>query len=155
MSTEILEYVKGCEVCQRNEDVQQHKAGKLVPLPIPGSQWNCVSTDRITHLPMTKRGFTAILVIGNRLTKMTHFAPCHGTDTAEHIADLYVSKVVSAYGVPLEVLTGRDTEFCTKFADAVCKLVGTLYHRTTAYHPRSNDQTERMNRVLETCSCTM
>lgn len=80
---------------------------------------------------------------------MAHFAPCRDTDNAERMAELFVENVVKLHGVPLKVLTDKGTEFCKKFAEAVCKIVSTMHHRTTAYHPQSNGQTERMNRVLE------
>ena len=45
--------------------------------------------------------------------------------------------------------TDRGSEFVNKFSAALCKLVGTVHSRSTAYHPQSDGQTERMNRVLE------
>ena len=85
----------------------------------------------------------------DKLTKMVHFAACKDDDNAERIAELFVENVYKLHGSPLEVLTDRGTEFCNKFGDAVLKIVGIVHHRTTAYHPQSNGQTERMNRVLE------
>ena len=149
MAAEVHTYAQGCEVCQRNSGSQSQKCGKLVPLPIPGDEWDFVTADRITHLPETDKGHTAILVVMDKLTKMVHFAPCRDDDNAERMAELFVENVYKLHGSPLEVLTDRGTEFCNKFADAVLKIVGTLHHKTTAYHPQSNGQTERMNRVLE------
>ena len=76
MQNDIAEYVRGCVVCQRNKDVLRKPGGKLVPLPIPGEAWEFVMADLITQLPMTKNGNTAIFVVVDKLTKMTHFSAC-------------------------------------------------------------------------------
>ena len=76
MHTAIREYVRGRTVCQQDKHLQRQPTGKLVPLPVPEASWDCVTADRITNLPKTKQGFTAIVVVVERLTKMTHFMPC-------------------------------------------------------------------------------
>jgi len=63
MSTEIHEYVKECKVCQQDKHLQRHPAGKLMPIAIPSEVWEHVTADRITGLPKTKNGHTAILVV--------------------------------------------------------------------------------------------
>ena len=118
-------------------------------MPIPGDEWDFVTVDRITHLPETDKGHTGISLAMDKLTNMVHFAPCRDDDNAEHIAELFAENVYKLHGSPFEVLTDRGTEFCNKFADGVLKVVGTLHHRTTAYHHQSNGRTERMNRVLK------
>ena len=56
MGKQIAEYVKGCEVCQRNKPSKSQPAGGLRPLPVPNGSWDVVTSDRITHLPKTKSG---------------------------------------------------------------------------------------------------
>ena len=107
MGKEIREYVKGCEVCQRNKGSQRQPAGKLVPLPLPFGAWEYITADRITHLPKTKIGYTAIWVVVDGLTKMTHFAPCHDESDAEAIADLFVHCVFRPHGMPKIIVTDR------------------------------------------------
>jgi len=58
----------------------------------------------------------------------------------------YVRLVIEVVKV---VITDRGSEFCNKFCDAVCRAVGTIHSKSTAYHPPTNGQSERMNRVLE------
>ena len=55
----------------------------------------------------------------------------------------------------LRITTDRGPEFRNKFIALLCELVGTMHCKSTAYHPQSDGQTERMNRVLEICSGTM
>ena len=120
-----------------------------MPLPVPEGAWDWVTADRITHLPKTKSGHTAIWVAVDRLTKMAHFAPCHDTSDATEIADLFVEHVFCRHGMPKVIVTDRKGEFHNKFSAAVCKAVGTMHNKSTAYHPPTNGQSERMNRVLE------
>ncbi len=50
--TQIHEYVQGCFICQQNEHLQKHPAGKLVPLPIREYPWDCVTADGTTNVPL-------------------------------------------------------------------------------------------------------
>ena len=62
MAAGVANYVKGCVVCQADESMQTHQAGKLMPLPFPEGAWHHVTADRIVGLPKTERGHTAILL---------------------------------------------------------------------------------------------
>ena len=75
MRADFAKYVKGCKKCQRNKGLQRQPAGKLRPLPLLKGAWDVVTSDRITHLPETKSGYTAIWVAVHKLTKRTQFAP--------------------------------------------------------------------------------
>ena len=86
MSVDIQEYVRGCQVCQRNKALTQAPAGKLKPIPVPEGAWDHVTADRIVSLPKTKKGHTAILVVVDKLTNMTHFAACKNESTAKDMA---------------------------------------------------------------------
>ena len=93
MATEIQEYVRGCLVCQRDKASNQKPAGLLQPIEIPYNSWDHATMDRITQLPKTKRGHTAILVVVDKLTKMTRFAPVRNESTAADIAQAFVEHV--------------------------------------------------------------
>ena len=148
-TAEIADYVKGCLVCQADKNLQTHPAGKLMPLPVPKEAWDHITMDRIVGLPKTKRGNTAILVVVDRLTKMTHIGACKNTSTAQDLAWLFVDMIWKLHGFPLTITTDRGPEFTNKFNAHVLAMVGTKHARTTAYHPQSDGQTERVNRVLE------
>ena len=130
MATQIREYVQGCFICQQNKHLQRSPAGKLMPLPIPSYPWEWVTAD----LPKTKRGYTAILVVVERLTKMAHFAPCKKQSTAKDVAQIFTDIVFKFHGVPEALTTDRGPEFTNKLIAAMCETVGTKHRKSTAYH---------------------
>ena len=116
---------------------------------MPAAAWQCVTIDRITHLPKTAKGHTSIVVAVDKLTKMVRLAPGHDADNAEATADLFKDTVFRSHGMASTVVSDRGPEFTNKLAAAFCKALGTDHCKSTSYHPQSNGQTERMNRVLE------
>lgn len=126
---------------------QTRPAGLPQPIEIPYNSWDHVTMDLITKLPKTKRGHTAILVVVDKLTKMTRFAPVKIESTAADIAQTFVEHVLNSHGMPLQITTDRGTEFTNAFSKSICELVGTKHTKSTSYHPRTDGQTERMNRV--------
>jgi transposase InsO family protein len=105
--------------------------------------------DFITSLPLTDRGHDAILVVVDRLSKYAHFIPVVTTITAEDLAHVFVDRVFKLHGMPREVLTDRGSVFTSQFTQALFKALGTRSVFSTAYHPQTDGQTERINRIVE------
>lgn len=147
---DIAKHVNSCELCQRNKASTKVAGGLLQPLPIPEQNWSSVSMDFITQLPRTQRGKDSIVVFVDRLSKMTHFAAIRTTATAEAVADVFFERVVSQHGLPRSLVTDRDSKFTGAFWTQLCTRMGVKQCMSTAYHPQTDGQTERMNRVLET-----
>ena len=101
------------------------------------------------ELPLTKNGHTAILVFVDRLTKMVHLVPTTTDVSAEGTAKLYVDNVFRHHGLQDEFVSDRDVRFTSRFWQQVLSLVGTRQSMSTAFHPQSDGQTERVNTVLE------
>ncbi|KAL0537322.1 hypothetical protein IC582_026299 [Cucumis melo] len=106
----------------------------------------CVPSDR---LPRTLRGFTVIWVVVDRLTKSAHFVPGKSTYTASKWAQLYMSEIVRLHGVPVSIVSDRDARFTSKFWKGLQTAMGTRLDFSTAFHPQTDGQTERLNQVLE------
>jgi hypothetical protein len=104
--------------------------------------------DFIVELPPCK-GFNAILVFVDTLTKMAHFAPCHTTCTAEQAAELFNAWVFRLHGLPRVMLHDRGTQFTSHFWRHFYSMCGVSQASSTAFHPQTDGQTERVNRVLE------
>jgi len=137
MARYIREYVQGCEVSQRNKNLQRQPAGKLMPLPVPTEAWEAVSMNRITHLPKNAKGVTAIFVVVDKFTKLCHLAPCRDTDDAEATAVLFRNNCFRFYGWRSWVISDTGPEFTYKFAAALLKPVDTVHCKSTSYPPRS------------------
>ena len=146
---DVKHYVHTCASCQRNKASNQKPGGLMQPLPVPSEPWDSVSMDFIVQLPETNDGFDAILVFVDRLTKMVHLAPTTTTVDAVGTARLFVDHVFRLHGVPASIVTDRGSVFTGTFLTEVLRLVGTKHRCSTAYHPQTDGQTERVNRVLE------
>ena len=105
MKRDIARYVAECDVCHCIKAEPQRPSCTLQPLPIPEWKWDKVSMEFITGFPKTQKGNDAIFVVIDRLSKVAHFLPIHESITASQLADLYVSRVVSLHGVPLEIIS--------------------------------------------------
>ena len=145
----VTEYISACEACQRNKSSTQKPAGLLQPLPIPSEPWESVSCDFITGLPKTARGFDAIIVFVDRLTKMTHIAPTTTTVDAAGTARLFADNVWKYHGISQDLVSDRGSVFVGNFFSELLTILGTKHKRSTAFHPQTDGQTERVNRVLE------
>ena len=149
ISGHVKDYIKTCHSCQRNKPSTQKPVGLLQPLPIPHRPWVSISMDLITDLPETNEGYNAIVVVVDRLTKMTHFIPCTTKVTTQQLAQLFLTNIFRLHGIPEEIISDRDRRFTSHFWRELCLLLGTQQNMSTPYHPQTDGQTERMNRVLE------
>jgi hypothetical protein len=148
MYSYVKQWVRNCHTCRRSASSREAHQGVLRPLPVPLQAWRDVSMDFITHLPPSQQ-FDAILVVVDRLTKMRHLIPCAGTCNAEEVARLYVQHVWKLHGLPTTVVSDRGPQFVATFWKHLNKRLKINSLLSTAFHPETNGQTERMNAVLE------
>jgi hypothetical protein len=106
----IKDYCNSCTICKRSKPAHHMPYGLLKQLPIPSRPWNSISMDFIEHLPPSL-GFTAILVIVDRLSKQDIFIPTYDTITSAQLAKLFVLHVFSKHGVPSHCTSDRGSEF--------------------------------------------
>jgi transposase InsO family protein len=149
MRTDVVQFVSHCDSCQRTKPSNQPPAGKLQPLPIPSRPWESISMDFITSLPRTATGYDTILVIVDRFTKMGIFVPTTEAVDAPGVAQLLLQHVFRAHGMPVSIVSDRDTRFTAAFTAEFCKLFGISQDMSSASHPQTDGQTERLNRILE------
>lgn len=145
----VTNYVTTCASCQRNKVQGKKPIGLLQPLEVPAEPWAEVTMDFITGLPCTTTGYDAVMVFCDRLTKMVHFAACTKTTDAVKAAKLFLDRVVAAHGLPVSIISDRDTRFKSEFWTSLMGFMGITHKMSSAFHPQTDGQTERVNRVLE------
>ena len=104
--------------------------------------------DFIEQLPPSE-GFTAILVVIDRLSKQALFIPTYDTITSTELAKLFLLHVFSKHGVPTHVISNQGSKFISHFFQSLGKALDMRLHFTSGYHPEGDGQTEHTNQTLE------
>jgi hypothetical protein len=149
MKNDVGLFVQKCVTCAQVKAEHQKPYGELQQLDIPEWKWDHITMDYVTKLPRTPRGNDMIWVIVDRLTKSAHFLPIRETASMEKLATLYVDEVVTRHGVPLSIVSDRDSRFASSFWKSLQRELGTKVHLSTAYHPQTDGQSERTIQTLE------
>ncbi|WVZ76544.1 LOW QUALITY PROTEIN: hypothetical protein U9M48_024511 [Paspalum notatum var. saurae] len=149
MKREIATYVSECDVCQRIKADHLKPAGMLQPLEVPAWKWENIHMDFIVGLPPTQKGYDSIWVVIDRFTKAAHFLPVKTTYRAKQYAELYISRIVALHGVPLTITSNRGSLFVSRFWEHLQTALGTTLIHSSAYHPQTSGQVERVNQILE------
>jgi hypothetical protein len=149
MKREIAKYISECDTCQRIKASHLKVAGPLQPLPIPSWKWEDICMDFIVGLPNTSRHHDSIWVIMDRFTKTAHFLPVHTTHRTEKYAEIYIDQIVHLHGIPRTIVSDRGAPFVARFWEQLHESLGTHVIRSSAYHPQTDGQTERVNQILE------
>src|SRR5258705_2633835 len=148
MTAYVGRYVRSCDLCQRTKIFPAKPLGKLTPNEIPERPWQVISTDLITQLP-DSQGYDSILVGVDRFSKMTHVMPTTSTITAEGVARLFRNNVWKLHSLPEKVLSDRGPQFASRVMRELNRLLGIKTATSTAFHPQTDGQTERINQELE------
>lgn len=145
---DVTEYVKACDTCNRNKPEHVSSPGLLQPIAVPGNAWEVISMDFVEGLPKSK-GKDVILVIVDKLTKYCHLIPLTHPYTAAKVAQEVLHQVVKLHGAPSAIISDRDPIFVSKFWQELFNVMGTKIKLSTAYHPQTDGQTERVNQCIE------
>ncbi|KAL5546737.1 hypothetical protein UlMin_006424 [Ulmus minor] len=149
MKKDVANYVAKCLVCQKIKAEHQRPAGVLQPIEIPEWKWEQISMDFVVGLSKTTNRYDVVWVIVDRLTKSAHFLPIKITYSLEQLANLYVKEIVRLHGVPMSIISDRDSRFTSAFWRSVQRAMGTRIKFSTAFHPQTDGQTERTIQTLE------
>jgi hypothetical protein len=144
----IADKVAHCPVYQISKTKSIHYPGLLDPLNIPKMKWSEISMDFIEGLP-TSKGKNVILVVVDRLTKYAHFLTLAHPFTSQTVANLFLDNIVKLHGPPQVIVSDRDKIFTSKLWQEMLTAYKVDLHYSTAYHPESDGETERVNQCLE------
>ena len=126
----------------------EEPAGKLKLSEVPQKTWMHLTVDFITKLPVVARK-DMILVVCDRLSKMTHFVATTEGTSAEGLARLFRNNVWKLHGLPESVVLDRGPQFAAELTRELNRMLGIKTKLSMAFHPQTDGQTERMNQELE------
>ena len=150
MSRYVGMYVSHCDLCLRTKIQRRLLSGELQPLPIPDERWDAISVDFISELPESGRYDSIMVAVRvNSAGKCSHFVETVTTVTAAGAANLYLRNIWKLHGLPRKVVSDRGPQFVAAFMKELYRLLGIEAATSTAYHPQTDGQTERVNQELE------
>ncbi|MBW0522545.1 hypothetical protein O181_062260 [Austropuccinia psidii MF-1] len=148
MNQFIKDFVSSCQKFSRNKKIHHKEFGLLKPLQIPSGNWNSLSMDFITQLPLSNN-FDSIIVVVDRFSKMAIFIPAYGTMTSLELAQIFISHVFSKHGLSVSIVSDRGSSFFSSFWTSLCQQLRISRDLSNAFHPEKDGQTERVNQILE------
>ncbi|GKB25735.1 putative reverse transcriptase domain-containing protein [Tanacetum coccineum] len=149
MKKDIAEYVSKCLTCLKVKAEHQRLFGLLQQPEIPVWKWKGIAMDFVTKLPRTSSGHDTIWVIVDRLTKYAYFLPMREDYKMERLARLYLIKIFVRHGMPISIISNRNSRFTSRFWQSMQEALATRFDMSTAYHPQTDGQSERTIQTLE------
>uniref|UniRef100_A0A1X7T9K1 Integrase catalytic domain-containing protein n=1 Tax=Amphimedon queenslandica TaxID=400682 RepID=A0A1X7T9K1_AMPQE len=146
MYSEIHEFLKSCERCQRNNDVFHKPHSTLHPIPVPGVVWQQIGIDVVT-MPTSKMGNKYIITCVDYFSKWPE-AAASKDKSAVSVAN-FIFETICRFGCAKVVITDQGREFVNSINEELMSLTGTNHRITSAYHPQSNGLVERFNQTLQ------
>ncbi|GJY95347.1 putative reverse transcriptase domain-containing protein [Tanacetum coccineum] len=125
MKKDIVVYVSKCLTCLKVKAEHQRPSGLLQQPKILEWKWEGIAIDFVTNFPRTSSGHDTIWVIMDRLTKSAHFLPMHKDYKMERLARLYLNEIVARHGVPILIISDRDSRFTLRFWQSMQEALGT------------------------------
>ena len=126
----------------------EEMAGKLKLSEVLEKLWTHLMVDFITKLPIVA-GKDTILVVCNRLSKITHFVTTTEEISAEGLARLFRDNVWKLHGLPESVVLDRGSQFVVELTKELNRMLGIETRLSMVFHPQIDGQTEQMNQELE------
>ncbi|GBG72719.1 hypothetical protein CBR_g12288 [Chara braunii] len=149
MKNDCIEYVRSCKVCQRNKTTTRAPLGLLRPLPIPDQPGDSVSIDFMDAGVKSRHGKSQVMVIVDRFSKYAVFIPLPSEAWTELVIRKFFDHWVSEHGVPLSIVSDRDTRFTSQNWQELMRVYGSKLLMSSDRHPETNGQTEQMNKILQ------
>ncbi len=145
---DVRQFVLACSVCAQNKVSNRPSVDLLQPLPIPSRPWSHIALDLVSGLSPS-RGYTVILTVVDRFSKVVHLLPLPKLPSAKETAQLVIDHVFRIHGHPVDVVSDRGPQFVSSFWQEFCRQIGASTSLSSGFHPQTNGQCERANQDLE------
>lgn len=140
--------ISECPVCQITKSEHVHIPGLLNPLVVPDMAWTHISMNFIKGLPKSK-GKEVILVVVDRFTKYAHFLSLSHPYSVQQVVQIFMDNIFKLHGMTIAIVTDRDRIFTSHLFQEIFSLMRVSLRLSSAYHPQTDGQTERVNQCLE------
>ena len=141
VTRDVGRYVEGCNLCQRMKNRTEEVAEKLKLSKVLEKPWTHLIVNFITKL-LVVAGKDAILVVCDRLSKMTHFVATTEETSAKGLARLFRDNVWKLHGLPESVVSDRGPQFAAELMKELNRMLGIETRLLTVFHPQTDGQTE-------------
>ena len=146
MKEDIRIYIQKCDICAMDKKPNKAPRAPLGHLPA-GAPGDCVATDFLGPLPVTRRGNRFILLLTDHFTKYVEIIPVPDM-TAEVCANKILNEFISRWGCPLSIHSDQGRTYESEIFRQLCRMLEIRKTRTSPRNPKGNGQSERFNRTL-------
>jgi hypothetical protein len=148
LKEDVLQHIKSCKNCLRGKYRTVSRSAISIPMDIPSGPWLMIGIDAKTGLPMTERGHDMFWMVTDYFTGMMHIIPSKKEgQTSEKLARLFLAEVFRHHGLPLKIVSDRDTLFTAGFWNNFWREVCTILNMSTARSPWTDGKSERYIRT--------
>ncbi|GKB05506.1 transposon ty3-G gag-pol polyprotein, partial [Tanacetum coccineum] len=134
MRRTVKQWMKECDIYQRQKPDLSANPGLLQPFPIPIKVRSDILMDFVEGLP-SSQGKTAIFVVVDMFSKHAHFIPLKHPFSASKVAQAFMENVYKLYGLLEKIVSDRDKVILSQFWQALFKMLKIKLQISTAYHP--------------------
>ena len=153
MRAQVKKYCETCAICKRSKTFRHKSYEKLSSLSISKFKWTDIIMNFVTNLSESKAWnettYDSILVVVDRLIKMTHYISITKTMIAENLVEILIRKIIRLHDLSSSITTDRDSVFISKYHDALCYALKIKFKLFTTYHSQTDDQTKRQNSIIK------
>ena len=151
MKAFVKAYVAGCAICQQNKTITQQNQPPLQAIgpeakPLPFAM---MLVDFVVKLPLSKGSDLILTVTDQGCTKAVILVPCREDMGAEAITNLFKEHIFPYTGIPMKLISDRDTRFMLSWFKELCHALRIDQNVSTAYHPQTDSQSEQTNQTME------
>lgn len=147
MKSDIKNFIKTCESCQKNKLVRKKSKEPMVITTTSETPFERIFLDIVGPLPLSENGNKFILTLQDDLSKYSqaYAIPNHEAGT---IAKKLVHDFICKHGIPSTIVTDQGKDFTSNLLKQIAKLFKIKQINCTAYHPQSNGALERSHHTL-------